>query len=173
MIVDHLEVSKLLGLLVVVLGAAKLFGTVARAVGQPAVLGELVAGVVLGTSVGGLVDPHNDILHLFSEIGVVILLFETGLETDLLKLLRVGGAAATVAVVGVALPFALGYAVCRVLGLANLQAVVAGAALTATSVGITARILTDLNRLHEPESHIILGAAIIDDVIGLVILALV
>src|SRR5262249_44237206 len=108
-----------------------------------------------------------------AEIGVVLLLFEIGLETDLGKLLQVGGAATVVAVVGVALPFALGYAVCRSLHLDNLAAVVAGATLTATSVGITARVLSDLGRLQEPESRIILGAAVIDDVIGLVILAVV
>ena len=89
------------------------------------------------------------------------------------QLLQVGGAATAVAFVGVALPFAFGYAVCWTLGFETLVAVVAGATLTATSVGITARVLADLNRLQEPESHIILGAAIIDDVIGLVILAVV
>jgi Kef-type K+ transport system membrane component KefB len=124
-------------------------------------------------SVAGIVDPKNEILHLLAELGVVILLFEIGLETDLNKLLRVGGSAAAVALVGVALPFALGYAVCWMLGLGNLVAIVAGASLTATSVGITARVLSDLHRLQEPESQIILGAAVIDDVIGLVILAVV
>ena len=79
----------------------------------------------------------------------------------------------TVAVVGVALPFGLGYAVCRLMGLDMLVAVVAGASLTATSVGITARVLSDLGRLQEPESQVILGAAVIDDVIGLVILSVV
>lgn len=169
----HLDVPQFLGLLVVVLGAAKLFGALAQWIGQPAVLGELVAGVLLGTSVVGLVDPKNEVLHLLAEIGVVILLFEIGLETDLRKLMQVGGASAVVAVVGVVLPFALGYGVCRLLGLGNLVAIVAGATLTATSVGITARVLSDLNRLQEPESQIILGAAVIDDVIGLVILAVV
>jgi Kef-type K+ transport system membrane component KefB len=168
-----LDVPQFLGMLVVTLAAAKLFGAAARRVGQPAVLGELVAGVVLGVSVLGLVDRKNEALHLLAEIGVVILLFEIGLETDLGKLLQVGGASAVVAVVGVALPFALGYAVCRSLRLDNLVAIVAGATLTATSVGITARVLSDLGRLQEPESQIILGAAVIDDVIGLVILAVV
>ena len=121
----------------------------------------------------GLVDPKNEVLHLLAELGVVILLFEIGLETDLQKLLQVGGASAAVAFVGVALPFGLGYVVCWMLGLGNLVAIVAGASLTATSVGITARVLSDLNRLKEPESQIILGAAVIDDVIGLVILAVV
>lgn len=170
---DHVDVPQTLGLLVVMLGTAKLFGGLAKWIGQPAVVGELIAGVVLGLSVAGLVDPGNGILHLLAEIGVVILLFEIGLETDLRKLLKVGGESAAVAVVGVALPFALGYAVCWFLGLSNLVAVVAGATLTATSVGITARVLSDLNRLQEPESQIVLGAAVIDDVVGLVILAVV
>jgi len=170
---NHMDVPQFLGLLVVILGTAKLFGAAAKWIGQPSVLGELMAGVVLGMSVPGLVDPKNEVLHLLAELGVVILLFEIGLETDLQKLLQVGGASATVAFVGVALPFGLGYVICWMLGLGNLVAIVAGASLTATSVGITARVLSDLNRLNEPESQIILGAAVIDDVIGLVILAVV
>jgi Kef-type K+ transport system membrane component KefB len=169
----HLEVPQVLGLLVVMLSTAKVFGALAQRIGQPAVLGELVAGVVLGLSVLGLVDPQTDVLHLFAELGVIILLFEIGLETNLRQLLQVGGAATVVALVGVVFPFTFGYAVCWGLGFDPLVAIVAGATLTATSVGITGRVLADLNRLHEPESHIILGAAVIDDVIGLVILAVV
>jgi len=170
---EHLDIPQFLGLLVVMLGAAKIGGALAQRIGQPAVLGELVAGVLLGGSAVGLVDPTTEVLHLLAELGVVILLFEIGLETDLRQLMQVGGAATLVALVGVGLPFVLGYAVCWGLGLGSLVAVVAGATLTATSVGITGRVLTDLHRLHEPESHIILGAAVIDDVIGLVILAVV
>lgn len=170
---EHLDVPQFLGLLVVMLGAAKMGGALAQRVGQPAVLGELVAGVLLGGSVVGLVNPTTEVLHLLAELGVVILLFAIGLETDLRQLMQVGGASTLVAVVGVVLPFMLGYAVCWGLGLGPLVAVVTGATLTATSVGITARVLSDLHRLHEPESHIILGAAVIDDVIGLVILAVV
>src|SRR5512135_3492463 len=105
----HLDVPQFLGLFVVMLGAAKLFGAVAQRLGQPAVLGELAAGVLLGMSVVGLVDPKNEVLHLLAELGVVILLFEIGLETDLRKLLQVGGVSSVVAIVGVVLPFALGY----------------------------------------------------------------
>lgn len=170
---DHLDVPRFLGMLAVILATAKLLGILAQRIGQPAVLGELLAGVLLGGSVVGLVDPKSESLHLLAELGVVLLLFEIGLETDLKKLLRVGGASAAVAVVGVVLPMALGYGVCRLLGQGNLVAVVAGAALTATSVGITARVLSDLNRLQEPESQIVLGAAVIDDVLGLIILAVV
>ncbi len=174
-----LDVPSVLGLLVLLLGAAKLLGAGTRWLGQPSVLGELLSGVLVGASVFGLIDPGNhndpriDVLHVFAEIGVVLLLFEIGLETDLKKLLRVGGAATMVAVVGVILPFALGYTVCRLLNLANLPSIVAGAALTATSVGITARVLSDLGCLREPEGQIILGAAVLDDVLGLVILTVI
>jgi len=169
----HMDVPQFLGLLVVILGASKVFGALAQWIGQPSILGELVAGVLLGSSALGLVDPHSDVTHLLAELGVVILLFAIGLETDLRKLVRVGGASAAVAVVGVALPFALGYLACLYLGLGGLVPVVVGASLTATSVGITARVLSDLGRLQEPESQIVLGAAVIDDVIGLVILTVV
>jgi Kef-type K+ transport system membrane component KefB len=168
-----LDVPGFLGLLCVMLGAAKLFGVLAGAVGQPAVLGELLAGVIVGKSVLGLVDPSVQVFHLLGELGVVILLFSIGLETDLSALLRVGASASAVAVVGVVLPFALGYALGRVLGMPNLVAVVVGAALTATSVGITARVLSDLGWLNEPEGRVILGAAILDDVIGLIILTVI
>jgi Kef-type K+ transport system membrane component KefB len=170
---DHLDLAHFLALLIAILGAAKAFGALAQWIGQPAVLGELFAGVILGGSVLRIVDPGMEVLHLLSELGVIILLLAIGLETDLKKLLEVGGASAIVAIAGVVLPFALGYGICLLFELSNLVAVVAGAALTATSVGITARVLSDLNRLQEPESQIVLGAAVIDDVIGLVILAVV
>jgi Kef-type K+ transport system membrane component KefB len=167
------SVERFLLLLAVILVSAKLLGELAERIGQPAVIGELVAGVILGPSVIGLVDPTLPSLHLLAEIGVVLLLFGIGLETDLKRLLSVGGAAFTVAVVGVVLPFALGYLVSRGLGLALLPAIVAGAALTATSVGITARVFSDLGQLKSLEGQIVLGAAVIDDVIGLIILAIV
>jgi Na+:H+ antiporter len=161
------------GVLAIMLAAAKILGYLAKRIGQPAVIGELIAGVLLGVSVLRLVPVDSEVFEFLSEMGVVVLLFEIGLETDLLHLLRVGGTSAIVAVVGVVLPFALGYAVCWSLGLQPDQAMVAGAALTATSVGITARVLADLGRLQEIESQIILGAAVVDDIIGLIILTIV
>ena len=168
-----LSVPEFLFLLVAVLVSAKLLGELAEKIGQPAVLGELLAGVLLGGSVLGILDTSVEVMHLMAEIGVILLLFQIGIETNLGRLLRVGPASAAVAVVGVALPFALGFGVCQLLGLGNLPSIVAGAALTATSVGITARVLSDLGRLQEPESQIVLGAAVIDDIIGLIILAVV
>src|SRR5215208_5537779 len=169
----EVSVEQFLLLLAVVLIAAKVLGELAERIGQPAVVGELLAGVLLGPSVIGFVDPTLPSLHLLAEIGVVLLLFGIGLETDLKRLVSVGGAAFAVAVVGVALPFALGFWVAGALGLDLLPSIVAGAALTATSVGITARVLSDLGQLRSVEGQIVLGAAVIDDVIGLVILAVV
>ena len=166
-------VSEFFLLLVSILVAAKLLGELAERVGQPAVLGELLAGVVLGASVLGVVDPETEMVHLLAELGVVILLFEIGLETDLKKLMAVGSSAAMVAFAGVVLPFGLGFGVALLLGLDTIAALVAGAALTATSVGITARVLADLGRLDDPEGQVVLGAAVIDDVIGLIILAVI
>jgi Kef-type K+ transport system membrane component KefB len=155
------------------LAGAKLCGDLFESVGQPAVLGEMLAGIVLGPSMLGLVDPQHEVLHALAELGVVILLFQIGLETNLKRLLAVGPTALAVALAGVAVPFALGYYASAALGLEPLVRLVMGAALTATSVGITARVLSDLGRLQDPESQVVLGAAVIDDVIGLVILAVV
>jgi Kef-type K+ transport system membrane component KefB len=170
--------------LAAVLVAAKLLGELAERIGQPAVLGELIAGVLLGGSVLGVVPSHGpaaDIFHLLAELGVVLLLFEIGLETDLRELFRVGPASLSVASVGVILPFVLGFAYWAFAphaargGTTDLTtaAIFVGATLTATSVGITARVLSDLQQMHTPEARIIIGAAVIDDVLGLVILSLV
>lgn len=179
--------SSIPGLFLVVaamLVAAKLLGELAERVGQPAVLGELIAGVLLGASFLGVVPaggPGGEIIHVLAELGVVLLLFEIGLETDLKEMFRVGTASLSVAAVGVILPFALGFAYWAYLphavseGSADLTmaAIFVGATLTATSVGITARVLSDLGQMNSQEAKIIIGAAIIDDVLGLVILTVV
>ena len=167
------SVPEFLLLLVTILASAKLLGELAERVRQPAVLGELLAGVILGGSVLGIVDPSMEVIHLLAELGVILLLFQIGLETNLGRLLQVGGASAAVAITGVVLPFLGGFLSADLLGLPTMAAVVCGAALTATSVGITARVLSDLGRLHEKESQVVLGAAVIDDIVGLIILAVV
>ncbi|HYX21046.1 MAG TPA: cation:proton antiporter, partial [Thermoanaerobaculia bacterium] len=151
---------------------AKLFGELAERVGQPAVLGELLVGVILGPSVLGLVPISDAVLEL-AEIGVVLLLFEVGLETDIEELGRVGAPALVVALCGMLLPFAGGFATARLLGHSTLSSTFIGAALTATSIGITARVLSELGVLATREGQIILGAAVVDDVLGLVVLAVV
>lgn len=168
-----MSVPDFLFILIAILIAAKLLGELAERIGQPAVLGELVAGVVLGSSVLGIVDPNENIIHLLAEVGVVILLFEIGLETELKRLIQVGPASSVTAIVGVVLPFLGGYFAGMWFNLGTMESIVAGAALTATSVGITARVLSDLGRLQDPESQIVLGAAVIDDVIGLIILGVI
>lgn len=170
---EHTLVTQFLGMLVVMLAVAKLGGFLALRLGQPAVLGELVGGVLAGPSVLGWVDPHQQALQMLAELGVLILLFAIGLETDLTQLLRVGGTSMTVAVVGVFLPFVLGYVACLSLGLSDLRSIMAAATLTATSVGITARVLSDLGYLRSEEGQIILGAALIDDVLGLLLLTII
>jgi Kef-type K+ transport system membrane component KefB len=167
------DYAAVLGVLAAVLIATKTLGALAHRFGQPAVLGELIAGILLGKSALGILDPTDPLIGLLAEIGVVILLFAIGLETDLRKLMRVGGSAFAVGVTGVILPFMLGYFTALQLGVSNVTAIVCGAALTATSVGISARVLSDLGRLDTDEGQIVLGAAVIDDVIGLVILSIV
>ena len=161
----------LLGLALVWL-ASKVVGEAMERIGQTAVLGELLAGVVIGPSVLGLVH-ESEVLHALAELGVLILLFEVGLNSDLGELLRAGFQATLVATVGVVLPFAIGFAVMRCFGHPPLLAVFVGATLTATSVGITARVLADLGQLDDSAGKVVLGAAVVDDILGLIILAVV
>ncbi len=173
------EVGHFFFILIVIILSAKLTGELFERIGQPSVLGELVAGVLVGASVLGLVpvdpaEPYGAMVHVLAEIGVAILLFEIGLETDLREMFHVGSAALTVALVGVVLPFFFGYLFWHYYeGGASLTAIFVGATLTATSVGITARVLTDLGKINTSEARIIIGAAVIDDILGLLILAVV
>lgn len=162
----------------VMLVAAKLCGELCERVKLPAVLGELVGGMLLGAlalaGVGWIGSLKTDaVIDALAELGVVVLLFEVGLESDLSELLRVGLSAFAVALLGTLASFALGYfAASLFLPDAPLLArLFVGAALTATSIGITARVLRDTGKLQTPTARIILGAAVIDDVIGLVVLA--
>jgi Kef-type K+ transport system membrane component KefB len=163
----------LLAVLVALLVSTKLLGVIAQRIGQPAVVGELIAGVLLGGSVLGILDPADPVIVSMAELGVLILLFEIGLHTDLKSLVKVGNEALTVALVGVALPFVFGYLAATMLGLSAVPSIVAGAALTATSIGISARTLSDLGKLDTAEGQIVLGAAVLDDIVGLVILSVV
>lgn len=169
---EHGELGTFLLAFAAALLGAKLFGELAERIGQPAVLGELLVGILLGPSLLGLV-PLTDGVLLVAEIGVLLLLFEVGLETDLEELVKVGGAAMAVAVVGMVAPFVGGYLVTRAAGYPTLTAIFVGAALTATSIGITSRVLSELKMLASREGQIILGAAVADDVLGLVVLAVV
>lgn len=166
-------ISELLIALLAIFAAAKIFGELAERIGQPAVLGEMVGGIVIGVSGLHLIDAHDPLLHVLSELGVLLLLFLIGLETDIRRLLSVGGASLAVAAAGVVLPFAAGYGVGAWLNYPATLSVFLGAALTATSVGITARVLSDLGHLKSDESQVILGAAVVDDIFGLVLLTVI
>ena len=169
---DTHSIANLLLVLAAILASGKLLAALAQRIGQPAVLGELLAGVLLGPSAFGLLQPTDAVIHALSELGVIILLFEIGLHTDFKSIAKVFGAATAVAVVGVVLPFVLGYAaVVGALGLDKVPALVCAAALTATSIGISARVLSDLGLLKSPEGQVVLGAAVLDDIIGLIVLS--
>lgn len=180
-IVAHVDpLGRVLLALALVLLLAKLGGYLAERVGQPSVLGELVIGVILGNLAFAGIESlewmkSDTTLGLLANLGAVILLFEVGLESTLRDMLKVGPRSLVVAVLGVVAPWLLGWWVGALL-LPDRSVYVhifLGAILTATSVGITARVLKDLGRSQTPEARIILGAAVIDDLLGLVILAVV
>jgi Kef-type K+ transport system membrane component KefB len=179
---DHVEGDFYTGLLylVLIIVAAKLGAEVLERLRQPAVLGELLVGIFLGglalagiSFIGGLKD--STALHTAAEIGVILLLFEVGLESHLGELLEVGLSALIVAVLGVVAPIGLGYGVSAFFLPQEAWYVhlFVGATLAATSVGITARVLQDLKKIKTKEARIILGAAVVDDVLGLIILAII
>lgn len=139
---------------------------------QPTVIGELLVGIAIGPHALGWVQ-EGEVLHAIAEIGVVFLLFEVGLENRLSDLRRVGRTASAVAVSGVVVPFVFGFGLLFLLDHDTSESLFTGAALVATSVGVTARVIADLGLSRERESHTILGAAVIDDVLGLMVLAVV
>ena len=187
--------------------ASKLGGELSKLVDLPPVLGELVAGVVVGISalhllvfpetgavasdsvvmtilqkiaglspesIGEVFATQSEVISVLAELGVIILLFEIGLESDLRELQKVGARAAIVAVVGVVAPFVAGtVGLVLIFGMPTIPAVFAGAALTATSIGITSKVLSELGQLKSTEGQIIVGAAVIDDVLGIIVLAVV
>lgn len=173
-------VSKILFGLIIILVAAKIGGEIAERLHQPAVLGELMLGVILGNMILLNVNlfefiKHEEIFTVLAEIGVIILLFEVGLETNLNEMLSVGTTAFLVAALGVITPFILGWGVAAIF-LAHESMFVhifIGATLCATSVGITARVIKDIKKMQTKEAKIILGAAVIDDIMGLVVLSIV
>ena len=187
--------------------ASKLGGELSKLVDLPPVLGELVAGVLVGVSAlhllvfpetgavagdsvvisllqqlagldiadaGEVFASASEVISVIAELGVIVLLFEIGLESDLRELQKVGATAAVVAVIGVVAPFVAGtVGLISIFGMSTIPAVFAGAALTATSIGITSKVLSELGQLKSTEGQIIVGAAVIDDVLGIIVLAVV
>jgi Kef-type K+ transport system membrane component KefB len=158
--------------LFVMMAAAKVLAEIFERLRQPAVVGEIFAGVIIGQSLLGWVQP-TALTNTLAEIGVIFLLFTVGLETKPSAIFRVGKMALVVAVLGVVAPFVGGYLLMRVWGGTNVESLFIGTSMVATSVGITARVLGSMGLLEAQTSRIILGAAVIDDILGLLILAMV
>jgi len=158
--------------LLTILLAARLMAEIAVRLKAPSVIGELAAGVVLGPSLLGWLEP-NEVLKLLAEIGIILLLFNVGLETDVRRLANTGQKSFVVAIGGFFVPFALGVSLGYwIFDFSLLVSLFIGGTLTATSIGITVRVLSDLKRQQKIEGQIVLGAAVLDDVLGVVLLAL-
>ncbi len=158
--------------LLIILLTARLFAELAVRLKSPSVIGELFAGIVIGPSLFGWIEPV-EALKLMAEIGVILLLFEVGLGTDIKRLVRSGTKSILVAILGFIAPLLLGFLIAySFIGLTLLESLFIGGTLTATSIGITVRVLTDLKLNNSHEGQIVLGAAVIDDVLGVMLLAL-
>ena len=168
----NVESSAILLDLFIMLAAAKLMAEIFERLRQPAVVGEILAGVIVGPSLLGWVAP-SEVISILAEFGVIFLLFNVGLETKPQAIFNVGKRAALVGVFGVILPFVAGYFIAVAWGGSFAESMFIGAALVATSVGITARVLGSMGLLDTQAARIIVGAAVIDDILGLIILSLV
>jgi len=155
-----------------VFGAAKLLAELFERLKQPGIVGEILAGILLGPSLLGWVRP-NEMLSALAELGVLFLLFRVGLEVKSSELLQVGKTATIVAFLGVVAPFFLGWGIMWLWGAPHIESVFVGVAMVATSVGITAQVLASKGLLSHDASKVILAAAVIDDVLGLIVLAVV
>jgi Kef-type K+ transport system membrane component KefB len=164
--------DQLLFQLLAIFVSAKVAGELFESIQLPSVLGEIVAGIVLGPFALGWINP-SDTIHSIAEIGAIFVLFSAGLETSPQDLIGVGRKALLVAVAGVVVPFVLGFGYMKWLGDATSEAIFVGAAMVATSVAITARVLGDLRVLATRTARIIMGAAVFDDILGMVLLAVV
>jgi len=158
--------------MLIIFGSAKLLAELFERIGQPGIVGEILAGALVGPSVLGWIAP-NDTLKALSDLGVLFLLFGVGMEVKASELLKVGGKATLVATIGVIIPFFAGWGILFAWGAPQLEAIFVGASMVATSVGITASVLSARGVLHEVASKVILAAAVIDDVLGLIVLAVV
>ncbi|HEX9913248.1 MAG TPA: cation:proton antiporter [candidate division Zixibacteria bacterium] len=166
------NITQILFSLFLIFASAKLLGEVFERFKQSAVIGEILAGVILGPQVLNLIGT-SEIFPVLAEIGVIILLFTVGLQTKLEEIIKVGTTSLIVAFLGVAFPFIFGYLYTLIINHTTIEAMFIGAAMVATSVGITARVFADLGIVETRVARVILSAAVIDDVIGLLVLAIV
>lgn len=167
-----MDISTFLLQLLAILLSARILGELAATVQIPSVIGELAAGIIIGPSLLGWIEA-DEVIRLLAEIGVILLLFQVGLETDMGKLIKTGAKSVLVAIGGFLGPFAVGFLTCFYLfELELLVSLFVGGTLTATSIGITVRTLADIHKQNSVEGQITLGAAVLDDILGVVLLAL-
>jgi Kef-type K+ transport system membrane component KefB len=168
-----LEVGNLLFYFFIIFASAKLMGEIAVRLRMPPIVGEILAGVILGTYVLGVVDTHNEVLMTFAEIGVIFLMFYVGLEIRVKDLFAVGRTAILVGILGALFPLVMGFGAMMFLGFAVVESLFVGTAILATSVGISVKVLADLGLIKHKVAYIVLGAAVLDDILALIVLALV
>ena len=166
------ELTQILFDLFLIFLSAKIMGAIFEQMHQPGVIGEILAGIIIGPFLLNLIEPSG-VHEVLAEIGVIILLFTVGLQTGIDEILKVGRRALLVAILGVVLPFLFGFLYSMFFEHGTIEAMFIGAAMVATSVGITARVLADLKALDTDIARVILGAAVIDDILGMIFLAVV
>lgn len=169
---DHGSYLNATFLFAIILVAAKVASEICERLKQPAVLGEILVGALIGAIPWVQTASHEDSIGFIAELGVMLLLFEVGLDSEISMLLRVGARASMVAVIGVVLPLVAGTALMVQLGYSFAESLFVGGVFTATSVGITARVFRDLKVLKEKAAQVVIGAAVIDDVLGLLVLSI-
>jgi len=167
-----IDTSTIILHIAIILILARVLGEFAAYFNIPSVIGELVAGVILGPTIFGLIEP-NGLIQILAEVGVILLLFQIGLETDIGNLIDAGSKSVVVAVGGFALPFITCYSLSFYwFKLDMITSLMIGGTMTATSIGITMRILSDLGKSNSKEGQIVLGAAVLDDILGVLLLAI-
>lgn len=168
-----METEQTLLLIFVAFLAAKLGSEIMERARLPSMMGEIMAGIVLGPTIFNLITADAEFFDVLAQLGATFLLFTVGMETKISELKKVGLVATSVAVLGVVTPFVVGYYVSMFLFSSTIEAMFVATALVATSVGITARVLEDLGMIHTLEAKIIIGAAVVDDILGMIVLTLV
>ena len=180
-----MDIGSILLALVILLILAHLSARIFNKLGVPGLIGEIVMGIIIANlaigdwslmsmldiSMGDDPSENYEVIELFAELGVIFLLFTVGLDTKISDLLSVGKAAVLVAMMGVIVPFVFGFAAIMIIDGSTIHAMFMAAAMVATSVGITARVIKDMRLIDAKESRIIIGAAVIDDVLGMIVLA--
>jgi len=167
------ESGNLLFYFFIIFASAKLLGEISVRLRMPPIVGEILAGMILGSYVLGIIDTHNEVLMTFAEIGVIFLMFYVGLEIRVKDLFAVGRTSVRVGVLGVIIPLLLGFGCMLSVGFEMVESLFVATAILATSVGISVKVLADMGLIKHKVAYIVLGAAVLDDILALIVLALV